>query len=136
MSFTTTVQVRFGDVDAAAIVFYPRYFEMLNAAVEDWFAHLGWDFRTMHVARGMGVPTVKIECEFLAPSELGEILEIAVSPTNVGRSSCVLAYNISAGGTERLRATGTLVCMNLAARKSMPWPEELRAKMVEGQVAC
>lgn len=136
MSFTTTVQVRFADIDAAAIVFYPRYFEMLNAAVEDWFADLGWDFRSMHVARGMGVPTVKIECEFLAPSELGEVLTIAVSPTSVGRASCVLAYGISAGGTERVRATGTLVCMNLAARKSMPWPEELRAKMVERQSAA
>jgi 4-hydroxybenzoyl-CoA thioesterase len=114
MPFTTRIQVRFGDV------------------VEDWFADLGWDFRTMHVAQGMGVPTVKLECEFLAPSELGEILTIAVTPTNVGRSSCTLSYAISAGDTARLRATGTLVCMNLATRKSMPWPEELRAKMVEG----
>lgn len=130
MPFTTTVQVRFADIDAAAIVFYPRYFEMLNAAVEDWFAELGWDFRTMHVARGMGVPTVKLECEFLAPSELGEILTIAVRPLNVGRSSCALSYGISAAGTERLRATGTLVCMSLATRKSMPWPAELRARMV------
>ncbi len=136
MPFTTTVQVRFGDVDAAAIVFYPRYFEMLNAAVEDWFADLGWDFRTMHVARGMGVPTVKLECEFLAPSELGEILTIAVRPTHVGRASCSLSYGISASGTERLRATGILVCMNLATRKSMPWPAELHAKMVERQVCA
>ena len=37
MSFQISTKVRFGDVDPAGIVFYPRYFEMLNAAVEDWF---------------------------------------------------------------------------------------------------
>ena len=52
MLFTTTVQVRFADVDPAGIVFYPRYFEMLNGAVEDWFAQqLGLDFATMHLER-------------------------------------------------------------------------------------
>lgn len=135
MPFTTTVQVRFADVDGAGIVFYPRYFEMLNCAVEDWFAHLGCDFRTMHLSEGMGVPTVKIECEFLAPSELGETLTISLSPT-LGRSSCTLAYRVSASGKERLRATGVLVCMNLRTRKSMPWPEPLYARMLASQAAA
>ena len=35
MAFETTVLVRFGDIDGAGIVFYPRFFEMLNSAVED-----------------------------------------------------------------------------------------------------
>jgi 4-hydroxybenzoyl-CoA thioesterase len=70
MPFSTNVTVRFAHVDAAAIVFYPCYFEMMNGAVEDWFASLGWDFRAMHVVRQMGVPTVKLECEFMAPSPL------------------------------------------------------------------
>ena len=38
MPFTLTHTVRFGDCDPAAIVFYPRYYEMLNATIEEWFA--------------------------------------------------------------------------------------------------
>jgi len=37
MPFETTVTVRFGDVDAAGIVFYPRFFEMLNSTMWGYF---------------------------------------------------------------------------------------------------
>ena len=44
-AFTTERRVRFADCDAAGIVFFPRYFEMLNALVEDWFTQgLGVDY--------------------------------------------------------------------------------------------
>ena len=132
MAFTTQALVRFAHVDGAGIVFYPRYFEMLNGAVEDWFAAMGCPFNLMHGVRKMGVPTVKLECEFLAPSELGDLLTIAIEPTHVGHSSCTLSYSVSAQGTQRLRATGVLVCMNTTIRKSMPWPEDLRSQMRAG----
>ena len=37
MAFTVTQRVRFQHCDPAGIVFYPRYFEMLNATIEEWF---------------------------------------------------------------------------------------------------
>ena len=56
MPFETITKVRFAHIDGASIVFYPRYFEMLNAAVEDWFAlELGVDFRSMHTNRGLSL---------------------------------------------------------------------------------
>ena len=40
--------VRFGHCDPAGIVFFPRYFEMLNELVEDWFAQaLGLPFAVL-----------------------------------------------------------------------------------------
>lgn len=129
MTFTTQVQVRFAHVDAAGFMFYPRYFELLNGALEDWFASLGLPFHTMHLQRRMGVPTVKLECEFLAPSELGDVLTVSITPTRVGNASCTIDYVVSCNDAERLRASAVLVCMNLDTRKSMPWPEDLRAKL-------
>ena len=35
--FTKQEKVRFKHVDYAGIVFYPRFLEMLNDLVEDWF---------------------------------------------------------------------------------------------------
>ncbi len=56
-------------------MFYPRYFEMINQVVEDWFAGpLGQDFRSLHEGLNIGVPTVSIECEFTHPSRLGDRL--------------------------------------------------------------
>lgn len=135
MAFEMRTRVRFADVDPAGIVFYPRYFEMLNAAVEDWFASdLGMDFATLHLRRRIGVPTVRLECDFLAPCGLGDLLTVTITPTHVGRSSCAVAYRISGGGTDRVRAAATLVCMDLDSQKSMPWPEPLRARLAQGLV--
>lgn len=127
--FTTTTQVRFAHVDAAAIVFYPRYFEMLNVAVEDWFAAMGFDFRTLHVEQGLGTPTVKLETEFLSPSELGDELVVEIELQRVGRSSCSFAYRFTGDGRDRLRGEATIVCMDLVAQKSAPWPEALRKRI-------
>jgi len=136
MSFTTRTQVRFAHVDAAGIVFYPRYFEMLNSAVEDWFAQaVGVDFATMHMGRRVGVPTVRIECDFVSPSKLGDELDINVTPTRIGKSSCDVAYEVSCGGEIRLRARGVLVCMDLDAQRSVPWPDDMRGGIEKGLVA-
>jgi len=130
-TFETTAQVRFAHVDPAGIVFYPRYFEMLNGAVEDWFDQaIGVDFASMHAARGMGVPTVQLAAEFLAPSKLGEVLTIAITPHNVGKSSCTYESVFAVGGSVRLRVSGTLVCMDLETHKAMPWPDDIRAGLM------
>lgn len=131
MTFSTNIQVRFADVDAAAIVFYPRYFEMLNGAVEDWFAHMGYDFRRMHVDLGIGTPTVKLECEFVASSELGDELTITLIPRKIGRTSCAFDFRFEGGDGERLRGSAVLVCMDLGKREAMSWPADLRETMLE-----
>ena len=129
MPFNLTLPVRFADVDPAGIVFYPRYFEMLNALVEDWFATLGFPFKLIHMEGRMGVPTVRLEVDFIAPSELGESLDLSLEITRLGKSSCQLAISFSCEGQVRLKALVVLVCMDLAARQSMPWPDSLREGM-------
>lgn len=135
MPFQTHAKVRFNHVDAAGIVFYPRYYEMLNAAVEDWFAQaLGADFRTMHGERGIGVPTVQLSSEFVAPSRLGDDLVITLTPRRVGTSSCAYDAVFACGDEVRVRATGTLVCMDLKAYRAVAWPADIRAGLIAGQV--
>jgi 4-hydroxybenzoyl-CoA thioesterase len=131
MAFATSTQVRFGQVDAAGITFYPRYFEMLNDAVDDWFTQiLGAGFRSMHVDRGIGVPTVRISAEFLSPSVLGDELEIRIVLTQIGRSSCAYDALFTADGTDRMKVSAVLVCMDLATRKSVCWPDDIRLRMM------
>ena len=129
MAFVHTTKVRFAHVDAAGIVFYPRFFEMLNAAVEDWFAMLGRDFRALHLEDRIGTPTVRLETEFLAPAMLGDELEISLSAVKVGTSSCTYRFVFASAGTERLKGEGVLVCMDLEAQRSRPWPEAIAASL-------
>jgi 4-hydroxybenzoyl-CoA thioesterase len=129
MAFVHTTTVRFAHVDAAGIVFYPRFFEMLNAAVEDWFAALGRDFRALHMEDRIGTPTVRLETEFLAPAMLGDELEIALTSVKLGTSSFTYRFDFSVAGAPKLKGEGVLVCMDLSAQRSRPWPEAIAASL-------
>jgi len=130
--FVHTTPVRFAHVDAAGIVFYPRFFEMLNAAVEDWFAALGRDFRSLHLGDRIGTPTVRLEADFVAPAMLGDMLAISLTPVRVGTSSCTYRFAFTAEGTLRLKGEGVLVCMDLTAQRSRPWPDAIGAALRAG----
>jgi len=133
MPFVTEWKIRFADVDPAGIVFYPRYFEMLNGVIEDWFESMGHDFSRMHLQMHRGVPTVRIECDFIKPSELGDHVQISVTPTQVGRSSCSIQYLLTCNGEVRLKVAAILVYMDLKAQKSCAWPNDLKEKLLETQ---
>lgn len=128
-TFTTTRRVRFADCDAAGIVFFPRYFEMLNGVVEDWFAGpLQVSFRELHVERHVSVPTAAVEARFIAPSRLEDDLTFALTVTRLGGASCGLRHRISAGDQLRFEATQTIVYVG-ASLKPEPWPDALRARL-------
>ena len=127
--FITTRRVRFADCDAAGIVFFPRYFEMLNGVVEDWFAGpLGLSFRELHLNRGASVPTAAVEARFVAPSRLEDELDFALSVTRLGGASCTLRHRISCESQLRFEATQTIVHVG-ASLKPEPWPEPVRARI-------
>jgi 4-hydroxybenzoyl-CoA thioesterase len=122
--------VRFAHVDAAGIVYFPRYMELVSAAVEDWFAQsIGVDFRTLHLERRVSVPTVKLDCEFLAPSRLGDVLEISLRVSRLGGSSVTLQLGMRCGAQDRARVNCVLVCMDMVTGRAQPWPGDIRGKM-------
>lgn len=130
MSFIAQTPIRFAHVDPAGIVFYPRYFELLNGAVEDWFAQVvGVDFATLHLRRRLAVPTVRIETDFLEPCRLAEIVDIRLYVERLGNSSVDIQFIISVAGKMRLRGRAVLVCMSLETQRSVPWPDEMRVNM-------
>ena len=127
--FTVDRRVRFADCDAAGIVFFPRYFEMLNGVVEDWFAGpLEASFRELHVNRKVSVPTAAVEARFIAPSRLEDDLTFALTVSKLGGASCTLRHRISAGDALRFEATQTIVYVG-ETLKPEPWPEALRARI-------
>lgn len=127
--FTTERRVRFADCDAAGIVFFPRYFEMLNGVVEDWFAGpLEASFRELHLNRHVSVPTAAVEGRFIAPSRLEDELTFALTVTRLGGASCTLRHRISAGTDLRFEATQTIVFVGSSLTPE-PWPEPLRTRI-------
>ncbi|MEL6376701.1 MAG: acyl-CoA thioesterase [Pseudomonadota bacterium] len=132
MSFSFNTKVRFGDCDPAGIVFYPRYFEMLNAALEDWFADgLGCDFEELHRAMRTGTPTVRLDSKFLAPSQLNDQLTVTIDLLKLSERSCDILYTVSSGDQVRMTAESTLVCMDLDRRRAKHWPSQIFERMAQ-----
>ncbi|MCE8013006.1 thioesterase [Billgrantia desiderata SP1] len=124
--FTTQRKVRFEHCDPAGIVFYPRYFEMINAVVEDWFSEaLNCSFAEL-ISSGRGVPTVSLQTQFHAPGRLGEILYFSLVPQALGRTSLTLEIIATHQDQRRLTAQVTLVLIDLGTGRPQPWPDPIR----------
>lgn len=127
MAFTVQVPVRFRHCDPAGIVFFPRYFEMINDVVEDWFAEtLGLPFDKLVIANG--APTVQIGASFTAPSLHGDVLDFRLTPTKLGRSSVRYELEAHCGTELRLKSAATLVFTEKLGG-SLPWPDDIRRRI-------
>ncbi|PQO24758.1 thioesterase [Rhodobacteraceae bacterium WD3A24] len=126
MAYSRDIRIEFNHCDPAGIVFYPRYFEMTNSVVENYFRDvLDYPFERISMAEGRGVPTVHIECDFRAPSELGEVVTFTLEVVRVGRASVQFRITARRGGETRLTATLTLVWVNAKGRAES-WPPAIR----------
>jgi 4-hydroxybenzoyl-CoA thioesterase len=102
---TTALPVRWGDVDAAGIVFYPRFFEWYDLGCEALFAALGLPWPELFPAHGIvGVPILESGSRFASPARYGEIVKIRAVVAWVKDRTFRMEYEISAAG--RLCAAG------------------------------
>ena len=126
--FEREQRVRFGHCDPAGIVFFPQYLVMLNELVEDWFdTGLGISYATFVGERRLGLPTVRLECDFTAVSRLGDLLTQRLSVQRAGRSSLALAVEMHGAGELRVRVAQVLVCTSLQTHRPQPLPDDVRA---------
>lgn len=129
-TFHSDMLVRFSHCDPAGIVFYPQYFIMFNGLVEDWFNQgLGVNYARTITEHRLGFPIVKLECDFIAPSKIGEIITLGLKLERLGKSSMEITVVCSYKQEERLRARFVLVTMNLDTQRAQPIPDDLRALM-------
>jgi 4-hydroxybenzoyl-CoA thioesterase len=122
--------VRFAQCDPAGIVFFPQYLVMLNTLHERWFTEgLGVAYHDYIGVRRLGVPTVRLECDFTAVSRHGDRLRQRLTVAKLGRSSVELAVAFSGGDQLRARFRQVLVCTSLATHKAVALPDDVRQGM-------
>lgn len=133
MTFRTAQPLRFAHCDPAGIAYYPRYFELCDAAIEDWSAAILVPRRVMHLELGLALPTVTLEAEFVAVSKLGDRLDVALDVTGVGRSSVDLRAEVTSAGERRFAVRYRQVLMRMDSNAAEPWPADWRASL-EGEM--
>jgi len=131
MTFRQERVIHFSDCDPAGIVFYPQYFVMLNAHIEDWITDsLGVDYYELVSGRRIGLPTVRLEVDFVAVSRMGDRVALDLEVERVGGASLTLKRTISGvGGDRRMTMRQVLVTTSLDTHRAIELPADLRAAL-------
>ncbi|PFH09045.1 4-hydroxybenzoyl-CoA thioesterase [Collimonas sp. PA-H2] len=129
-AYTCLKEIRFHHCDPAGIVFYPQYFVLFHELIEDWFNDgLNISYSEMIAIHRKGIPTVRLECDFLAPSRLGDVLTMQLNVARLGESSLRVKLSASHLGKKRIAATQTVVLISLETMRPMPLPEDYIFRM-------
>lgn len=128
--FERPLRIRFSHCDPAGIVFFPQYLVMLNGLVEDWFTDcLGVNYSRLLGPRRIGMPIVRLECEFRAVSRMGDDVTLGLAVERIGNSSLTLALHCRAGEQERMRSRQVLVATDLDTHQARALPDDLRSAL-------
>lgn len=132
MAFRSLLKIRFGDIDRAGIVYYPRFLHYFHVALEEAFpALLGIEYPVLVNDHRIGLPTVHLEADFHKPLRYGDVIEVEVGVRAVGRSSIVFGYRVFRQGETEPRVVGhnVTVCLDMERFTKREIPDWLRERL-------
>ena len=126
-TYSKTFRIRHGHTDPAGIVFYPRYYELIAATIEDFFRDvLGLPFGDLHVKQRIGVPTVHIETTFFAPSHCDDEVTFSLRVEKLGRTSVTFVIDATSDGERRLSTRHVIANVGLDEMRPIPFAAGVR----------
>ncbi len=129
--FTIEERVRWGDVDAARIIFYGAYIRFFEYAETELFREVGLQYGVMFDELGIWLPRVHLECDFKRAARLDDLLEVSVFVKRFGARSMRLNFEVRRKDEEELIATAhfVLAVVDQETFKTVPLPAELRERL-------
>lgn len=131
--FTIEERVRWGDVDAAGIIFYGSYIRFFEIAETELFRAIGLPYGKIFEELNIWLPRVHLECDFHRAAQMDDLLEVSVYVARIGKSSLRLNFEVrkrnEAGEIEEKRmatAHFVLVSTDRENLKPLPVPDLLR----------
>ena len=131
--FTIEERVRWGDVDAANIIFYGSYIRFFEIAETELFRAVGMPYGKIFDELDIWLPRVHLECDFHRAAQMDDLLEVSVYVGRIGTTSLRLNFEVrrkTEDGTieKDLMATAHFVLVSTDRKdlKPLPVPDELR----------
>ena len=129
--YTIEERVRWGDVDAARIIFYGAYIRFFEIAETELFRAAGLSYGRMFDELDVWLPRAHLECDFRRAAQLDDLLEVSVYVGRVGTKSLRLDFEVRRNGESELTATAhfVLVAVDRNTFQSVPLPEDLKRRL-------
>jgi len=131
-SFVRDYVVRFGEIDHAGVMYYPKFFDRMHRAFEDFWAEaLGRNYHQILDVEGIGFPLVDVHSSFKKPYRFGDTIRVTIHVQRIGTSSISFHYRLGAPGEDTPRAEATLVVgvIDMKTFQPRPLPDDYRATL-------
>ncbi|WP_394830843.1 acyl-CoA thioesterase [Pendulispora rubella] len=122
--------VRFADVDATGVVFFPTFFAYCSEALEQLLLLVIRDgYAEVVLQRKIGLPTVRIAGDFTSPLRFGDTARIAIQTEHIGTRSFTLRYSVTraSDGLPVAELRGTVATIDLLSTRPIHIPEDIRS---------
>ena len=124
-------RVRWGDVDAASIIFYGAYIRFFEFAETELFRAVGLPYSVMFDELDIWLPRAHLECDFRRAAKLDDMLEVCVFVGRVGTKSLRLNFEVRRKGEAETLAEAhfVLVAVRRDTFETVAVPEELKKRL-------
>jgi len=126
--FIIEERVRWGDVDAARIIFYGAYIRFFEIAETELFRAVGLPYSVMFDELDVWLPRVHLECDFRHAAQLDDLLEVSVYVGQFGNCSMRLNFEVRRKGDQTIIADAhfVLAAVRRDTFETVRIPDELR----------
>jgi YbgC/YbaW family acyl-CoA thioester hydrolase len=129
--FRIEERVRWGDVDAARIIFYGAYIRFFEFAETELFRAVGLPYSVMFDVLDIWLPRAHLECDFRRAARLDDLLEVSVYVGRVGKKSLRLNFEVRRKGEAEMIAEAhfVLVAVRRDTFETVALPAELKHRL-------
>lgn len=113
-------RVRYAEIDAQAIVFFPRYLQYANIGWMEYWRQLGIPIEPARDAPVFNI--VRTTVDYRKPMRLDEGIDIWVRCSRIGRTSMTTVFELHGAGLDDLRADIELTSVHLDVVGGRPAP--------------
>jgi YbgC/YbaW family acyl-CoA thioester hydrolase len=131
LKYSIEERVRWGDVDAARIIFYGAYIRFFEFAETELFRAVNLPYSVMFEELDVWLPRAHIECDFRHAAQLDDLLEVSVFVGRIGTKSLRLNFEVRRKGEDQIIAEAhfVLVSVRRDTFETVPIPEELKRRL-------
>lgn len=131
MPFRYYLRVRYIECDAQKVVFNSRYAEYVDVGVNEFLRAAG--ILDQFVYGHLDFQLVKQTVEWKAPARFDQVLELSISPKQLGNTSFTLTTEFRVAGEERVIVTAETVYVLVDGKTltKLPLPDAVRAALTE-----
>jgi len=108
-AFVDRRAIRFQDIDAAGIIFYPRILEMFHDAYGALLAFAGTPLAEVIQKHAWLAPVRHAEADYFKPLRFGDVVQVEIARAYVAETEVTLGYRVVRDGDGEVCVVGQVV---------------------------